>query len=485
MQARTGFGVTVGAVLTVLVLTVPAASAAPGAAASVANGPATTLWAYGALKTVSLSGKGSDGSGPYAYTINAYYGWQVILSQTNLTANVTEIEINRTVGLVFYASYCRPNCATPFADENVTITYHESGAGFANLTDAATVDEGATSVPAVGVINESAEDHSNYTRTTTAAIKGTSGTKTYDWVAATSTNGSAQLTFAPALGLFPSVLSNGSTWNASSAYTATGGWGLSASYVANPIFGSPVSLSGSASGSVNRSGTLGVYGADLGNVTLSNGATVQALAISVVGPFAIREGLLILPADAEALPTPTMGPGPSGITVPESYGNLSLVANAADIRPTGAGHFGLTASFAQFYGDSSAPEAPGMMTAANAPLNVAPASDSPGTVSVQAQPESVSQAQQGAHCLSAATCPLGSTTPNALRGAAVVVLALVIVAVLVAAVVVGRRRTEPAPPRAHPQFYAPVGAAPRAGNSPAPRPSPVGPEPDDPLDNLW
>lgn len=484
MQARTGLGVGVGVVLTVLVLAIPSASAAGVPAVSSAASSSTTLWAYGALKTVSLSGKGVDSTSPYAYTINAYYGWQVILSQTNVTANVTEIEINRTVGLVFYASYCRPDCSSPFANENVTILYHESGAGFVNLTNTAQVDENGRSVAAVGVINESGEDHSSYTRATTATLTSSAGPKTYNWDAATQTNGTAVLTFTPALGLFPTALTNGTSWNASAAFAAAGGWGVTASYVANPIVGPPVSLSGRSSGAISRNGTLALFGSDLGNVTLADGSVVQALAISVLGPFALREGIFILPTDAEALPSASSGTGPTPVTIPQSYGNLSLVANAADIRPTGAGHFGLSASYAQIAGASSAPAA-SSVALANEPLASAPAADGPGTVGVQAQPESVAQAQQGANCLAQGTCPLGSPGSTGARGALLIGLAVVVVGVLVAALVVDRRRREPAPPRPNARLYPAPGSAGGLAATPAERRPAPGAEVDDPLDNLW
>lgn len=486
-RAGTGLGVAVTAVMTVLVLAFPAAAAAPVPAVSTATtGTSSTVWAYGALKTVSLSGKGVDATSPYAYTINAYYGWQVILTQTNISANVTELELNRTVGLTFYASYCRPNCASPYANENVTILYHESGAAFANVTDAATVTENGHAVPAFGLLNEAAQGRSSYVKNTTAVLKGLSGPKTYDWDEITSTNGTAQIAFTPPLGLFPQTPTNGSSWNSSAAFAATGGWGATGAYVANPIIGSPVDLEGSASGSVARNGTLALFGTDLGNVTLSDGSVVQALAISVLGPFTLREGVLLLPADADALPSGPGGGYGAPVSAPESYGNLTVTANAADFRAGGAGHFGLSASFAQFVGASTAPAASSTLSPAEVPATTAPAADGPGTVSVQAEPESVSQAQQGANCLSEGTCPLGSVAPSGLlHGAGLVLVAVLVVSLVVVAVVVDRRRQEPAPPRPSASPYraaAPGGARPGPG---APRAPPSDSDADDPLGHLW
>ncbi|MCI4336016.1 MAG: hypothetical protein L3K17_02300 [Thermoplasmata archaeon] len=487
MHARVGLGATTAVIVTVLFLALPGALASGVPSRTAISGDSTAVkWAYGAFKTVSLSGKGVDPTSPYQYTISAYYGWQVILSQTNVSSTVSEVEINRTVGLTFYASYCRPDCSAPYAVENVTVLYFETGAGFANLTSASDVYVGGSPVAATGILNESAESHSTYTDLTSADVHGLLPSKMYSWDFAAQSNGSVAIGFSPALGLYPNSLSNGTTWNSTAAYSATGGWADNWTYAASPLTGVPVSHGLSSSGAVERNGTLELFGSDLGDVTLSTGAVVQALSIAVVGPFLVREGFLVLPTDSDALPSTSISSPTGSSAGVENYGNLSLAGNAIDVRNVGVGHAGFLASSAQFDSVSSAPAAAAGTTSALQPSVNGPA-DGPGTVSVQAEPETVPQAQSGAACLTSGTCPLGSAaSASGLRGLGIALVAVVVVSVLALALFVERRRREPASPRPNAQLYpvapAPAKSAPVPGGRP---PAPPPAEPADPLGNLW
>ncbi len=116
--------------------------------------------------------------------------------------------------------------------------------------------------------------------------------------------------FSPALGLFPWNASAGQSWNATSAFTAQGGWNDSYTYV-DTLRGITSSSSGSSSGSVSHYRNEWVRGKDLGNVTLKNGMNATIVVIGYLGPFAFGDGLFL----TEARRTCSAAPAPDGASI--------------------------------------------------------------------------------------------------------------------------------------------------------------------------
>ena len=135
-------------------------SFAPGAMAGPAT-PATTgapqQWAFGGQRWANLSVSFYDGT----FTSRAYYGEQVVITETNTSATTRQIEGVRTVGASYFAEYCQPNCTNPNASANLTLRAWQQLTAFVNLTTAATVYESSTGgstvigVAALGIDNAS------------------------------------------------------------------------------------------------------------------------------------------------------------------------------------------------------------------------------------------------------------------------------------------------------------------------------------------
>src|SRR5579862_1585345 len=150
---RTG-GTLAAAGLVVLALLVVPAMAVPAAGSAVPLASTNSQqWAYGAEKWVNVTIDFPNAT----YTQHAFFGWQVVFTATN-TSNTTQAwEVQRTVGADFFAQYCHPNCSAPTAYGNLSVIGLERDAGFANLTDTATVYVNGSAVAAVGLVNASFE----------------------------------------------------------------------------------------------------------------------------------------------------------------------------------------------------------------------------------------------------------------------------------------------------------------------------------------
>ncbi len=160
--ARRGLTVAV-TISTLMAFGVPGLGAVSGAlgAVEIPANVSQGAWAYGAYKAVNVSGTGHDQAGSYTYTLSASYGWQVIFNQTNASATVRALEIQRTMAATVAGTLCQPNCASPIVTANVSVKALESMVGFANLTTSGTVYENGLPVPAVALINTSSQAHAN------------------------------------------------------------------------------------------------------------------------------------------------------------------------------------------------------------------------------------------------------------------------------------------------------------------------------------
>jgi len=447
---------------------------APSAAAS------ATEWAYGAVRTVQFSGVDTSA---HTYQGSATYGFSVILNETANTSSGgvtnTTVHLNRTIGALISVEYCLGRCSSGTELANYSFHEWEVANAWANVTTGGTVAvAGGGSVAALALSNSSESDRA-YLRESIQLGHGAVPAR-YDSLFVNVT-GSAEVALSPSLGLFPlnlSALAPGATWSSSSAYNATGAvvwsawlsnWGSSVVHPGNFSSGATDALAGT--GTVSLTGTY-----PAGSIFSYDHTAFPALNLTIAGPFTLREGVLLVPADADLFAS---GSQPwSG----NESGSSIVTSSFVDVHPGASyqGHLPIVASSASWVSvttDAAAtlvPSAPGTPLA---PSSV-PASASNATV-VQGQPESIAQAGSNQACLvSGVGCPtLGPHLPwlrYAIVGGGIAVVAAVVAVALVT------RRKLPPPAYPNAQLYPPGGAAGAPPVRPAPKPAE-----DDPLGHLW
>ncbi len=406
---------TLGAALVALLI-VPA-FAAPALGSPVAlGGSATQQWAYGGQKWVNATVTLPNAT----LTYRAFFGWQVVFTATNTTLTTQAWEAQRTMAGHLYVDYCQPNCSAPTTHGNVSLSGWEVDAGFANLTAAGSVYENGSAVPAVALLNASFENAANLSES--FSYMSTGGLLSGSTSAALDVAGAAHGTvqFSPSLGLVPLNLTPGTHWNSSSAYSAAGGWSVVYTASHTGFNGSLSSSTATASGGVNSSGTIQLYGADLGTVTLNNGLAVPAVVLVWSGPFDDVDGVILIPHDFDLFD------GGGHIWDHEGFGGESVATSTLDFNVDADHHLKLVAA-ASSYG-SEATSVPGA-TPVLAPATAGPTPSATSPTVVQAQPESVTQAQSSAACLTG-TC----ATSSPVRAVLGLYVGLVVVGVVVAGV---------------------------------------------------
>ena len=193
-------------------------------------------------------------------------------------------------GASYFAEYCQPNCTNPNASANLTLRAWQQLTAFVNLTTAATVYESSTGgstvigVAALGIDNASSSargqlnESYSIMRGTHAGAHGSLGV---------THRASMGVQFSPGVGLFPWNASAGQSWNATSAFTAQGGWNDSYTYV-DTLRGITSSSSGSSSGSVSQLRNESVPRARTSNITLKNGMMPTIVVIGYLGTVRVR-----------------------------------------------------------------------------------------------------------------------------------------------------------------------------------------------------
>ena len=441
-----------------------------------ASGSGNASWAYGTVSTRSSSGQG----GAYAYVTTATAGFAVVLNETTPAPGNYALEVHRTMGLVLSVEYCRPSCRAPA--ETATVGYHAwetLDAGLALTTDA-NVTVNGSSVRALGLASSDLTASAGLQLTSQVHLDGS----LYSSRNLTALlNTSTASTFSPALGLLPTSVTNGEVWNSSSSFVETGLASWSVSDVrTGPLAGS-VSRSGGFG--LNASGLIALQGDNPGTTVRLAGVTFGVLNLTVAaGPFALREGFLLVPEGANLF-----GSGLPGWLSSNTNDTGSASVSQANIDVdrgslTASGHLGFEASgmWWESATDNPATEAtsvPGFVPAADAE----PASGANATY-LQGSPESVGQATSNQKCLATA---LGCPTVGSPRGPLGLLLlagASAVVVVLLAVLIAERRRLPP-PKYPNATLY-PPGAA--TGNAAPPRRPPTRPSgsaDDDPLGHLW
>ncbi|MCI4338059.1 MAG: hypothetical protein L3J72_01985, partial [Thermoplasmata archaeon] len=289
----------------------------------------------------------------------------------------------------------------------------------------------------------------------------------------------ASLSFAPALGLLPysPLPTPGTMWNASAAFTATGSANGAWSATHTNAMGKVASFTGNITGSDATNGTVGVRGNDLGTITLRNGRTLPVIALTIVGPFSVREGTIWVPSTGDlwsqtqgrlqGFALASIGASTDRLDVDvDAHGNLQLGASSTGFLPAP---------------NSNQVSVAGGVSVASQ-VNPGP---TPAGAEVQAQPETVQQAQSASNCL-VNSCGAGSnSTAPARLGLLVGAVALLGIAALIAALVVARRRA-PKPPTGSVAAYPPSAAGPVIPPTPLRNgTAPASSEANDPLGNLY
>ena len=323
------------------------------------------------------------------------FGWYTIFTQTNVSATVFQVEANRTAGASLITTYCRPNCSDPTASANLSVQMWVHEVAFANLTSAGSVSTPSGPEPALALLNSSVQVQGNFSQVVHEVIppaaRSTTGTpRTFYSALFVSSTGSAALTFAPALGLFPESLTAGS-WNSTSAYRASGAWSMSDEFTQTSFAGVTRTIHGTNPGRVSSgAGTVTLRGSTMSSLQLKGGTATTATQLEVGGPFVLWDGLILVPAGAELLQPPAAGA--SSTAAPpwsaDEAGWETVSTSAVDIgRSSPTGHVPILASSTAYEPTSSdsGNEAMNYTTTALTP------DDGPGTLVVQGQPIAVSQ----------------------------------------------------------------------------------------------
>ncbi len=468
--------VSVGLLMVFVLPTGLAAAAGPTGADA-----GTTLWAYGAVKTVDVSGT----AGIWQYQGSATFGYSVILDQQNTSGSTFELSLNRTMGVLFNLAYCSPSCAHPVYTANQSYHSWESSDAWANFTTLGSVNEVGGTVPAIALLNTSSSLVGHL------LVSGASSLPAANRSRSLSVNvaGGAHVAFATPLGLIPLDLTpkTSASWSSSSNFTASGGASWNFVYAAAGPRGT-VTLAHNGSGNVSRTGTVVAQGSyTVGNSVTFGGITYPAIQLTIVGPFSVREGFILAPEGADLFGS-TAQPWSSN-----QSGTATASMSALDALPSADGHFGVAASLWLYNAEGTVetssigalPGSSGLVPATSS--NPAPA---PPT-SVQGSPMSPDDAVSDQGCLIAGSgCPAAgggssaSPLPREIFEGGVLVA---VIAVIAGLVLVAERRRLPPPAYPNANLY-PPGATTAGGRPPSGRPTPAEPPPpaeEDPLGHLW
>jgi hypothetical protein len=398
------------------VVAIPSFASNASAASVVPATNANQQWAYGASEWQNTSvhfGNGSLG-------VKAYFAWTVIYTRTNISTTTHAWEVQKTETGDLFGEFCSANCSNSSSTRgNLSLTGWEQVTAFFNTTSNSTVLLNGTPVAAYGITNESFRAAGNLTESSSWSWVGFTGspqaTSTYFSLAIT---GHHAIAFQPALGILPKNVTAGDNWTSSANYTASGAWNATAILAHTGLGGHQSVARPTYNGSLALSGGLTLFGADLGTITLRNGQVDQVIVLGTNGPFFLHEGVIFLPGVLDLFSVGGSHPWDS-----DAQGMASLRSDRIDVAP-GDGALGITASSSGYAGAASA-LAPG------GPAAIAPAASSTPSGELQAQPESVAQAQSAASCM-VGHC--GSPVGSSPAGGA---LFLGVVVVVVVALVVG------------------------------------------------
>ncbi|MGD0249886.1 MAG: hypothetical protein ABSB97_03220 [Thermoplasmata archaeon] len=452
------------------------------------SGAAQTVWRYGTVKTVSV-GPLKTGDG-WTYEGNATVGYSVVLNETNTSSTTFELSVQRTMGVLFSVEFCLPSCSSPKSFASLSYHAWEITNSIANFTTQGTVNESGQTVPALALLNTTSTLHANVTEQGRSALPpvGQAGTGTLvdrSKYLSAAVSSVSNVTFATPLGLIPLTLAGAQSWTSTSAFNATGSAEYSYFYQAIGPLGTRTVGPNSGSFTVSPSGSVTVQGSySPRNTVTFGGITYPELQITIVGPFSVREGFILIPSSVDLFG------GSSGPWASEQNGTSAVSMAFLDAKASVGGHVGIAAS-SWLYTSAAANPGEAVLSPDGGMNPAAGAESSPiAATTIQGAPQSADQAHSSQQCLTTGTgCPAAAVSPNVrgiLAEAAIVGVVVVVVAVVVIALVAERRRVPP-PVYPNANLYPPGTPAvrPLAPPARAPSPPPEASAEDDPLDHLW
>lgn len=421
---------TMAAVLLATLLVPGLAAPALGTGAAPNPGAAPEVWAYGAVHYRNTSLNGTN----VHYTASAFFGWTVVYTLTSTSNTSFELEAQRTMGVRYSAELCAPTCASPRASLGVTIRGFERETGFTNLTTTGSVDENGSASPALAITDSHSEGVAflNESLAMNRTIAGVSRAFASDLTVGASAT--TQVAFSGSLGVIPWNVAPGVSWTSAANFTAQGSYrtGFNWSIAGNNGTGAVArNGTGGRSNAINTSGTVGLVGSDLGNLTLRNGVSAPVIVLGwAAGPFDGVDGVILVPRGFEVF-----GSGFHAWAA-ETQGIQTVTTSRLDLSLDRVHHRVQFVAAAATYEGTDTLQATGSASGA---ITAVPSTAASGDL-VQAQPLSVVAAQTTNSCL-AAGCPTssGGASPTS-RLIPLIVVGLVVVAVVGAVGTVEYRR---------------------------------------------
>ena len=362
--------VLLGSLLVTMVGGASAASVGPAASSS-------TLWAYGGSN--STSGTISVPGETVAW--NTSFSVVVVLNATSTGPNTTELSLQRTVAISISGSIHLTNGSYG------AVSYQglEVDNAYANLTNASTVYVDGAPVPALGLDNSSVSAHASVAESAVGKIGNLSAFAYFNASGALASS----VQFAPSFGLVPLNLTGVSAWNSTTTATPSAAWNFSYNYNFLGWEGNTGGGNGSAGGNWSGTYALSLSG-EVITVSIprfSDHVTRSAILLEVTGGADLYDGVIVVPhafdlfgGATPAFAAHTGGLGAATISADElflDHGRVRVTSlSASEVT------FGTSGTVDLLSGHGGAMPA---------------ASGASGTV--VAQPESVSAAQQQAHCL--------------------------------------------------------------------------------------
>ncbi len=383
------------------------ASASPAPLAT-ADSP-SNQWAYGGVgwsnNTLIV--------GTTELTWNASFGWTVIFTATNTSANTVELEEQRTVGVDLTATLSSPT-------ESATYSFHgqEVDVAFANLTNDSTVYVDGVATPALGVLNVS----TNSAASLAESISVTHGTTTKSASLDVSATAATDVQFAPALGVIPLNLTGVSEWNSTATVTPTASWNITYSWANNGFDGQTGSGTKSVNGTLSTPGTVNLTGYDVtktyGVPTFADHKPRTAIVLIVEGPLGNYDAFVFVPRAFDIFG------GDAQPYASDSLGSAEISAQTLYVSPGSRGYFA-TAGATTFSADTSSVS--GLETSSTGGATPAAGAASPGATVVGA-PMSVPAAEAENSCLTGGCT--AAAAPILSAGAVVVIAGLAVAAVI-------------------------------------------------------
>jgi len=400
-------GVAVLVALAAFPLLAGTASASPAPLATADS--TSNQWAYG--------GVGWSNNtliyGTTELTWNASFGWTVIFTATNTSANTVQLEEQRCVGVDITAKLTSPTTTA-------TYTFHgqEVDVAFANLTNDSVVYEGGVAVPAIGVLNVSTNSSAALAESLSVTSHGTTKSASLDVTASAQTD----VQFSPALGVIPLDLTDDSEWNSTATVTPTASWDISYAWTNNGFNGQTGSGSKTVTGTLSTPGTVNLTGYDVTKVNgippFADHKPRHAIILIVEGPLGNYDAFVFVPHAFDVFG------GSAQPYAAQSLGTAEISAQTLYVSPGARGYFA-TAGATTFGADTSAVNTLDASSAGG--VSPAAGSSAPGAT-VLGAPMSVAAAQAENNCLTGGCS--GAAAPLLGLGAVVVIAGLAVVAVI-------------------------------------------------------